>query len=130
MLGTRSLQNVLGEARIDKIRSKLKNDSFLSRGIFLSKSFLFSTLLYGLVPITNVRALVLSVSAISWSFFFFKAQLSHRASLLTLTTAIVIFRKTLFHFNFRAGGTCLKRMVNPDSAKHVGTVRASRKLKW
>ena len=51
----------------DDFRSKLEIISFLSRVMFISKSFLFPALLQNLAP--NVRALALLVSTMSWSSF-------------------------------------------------------------
>ena len=51
----------------DDFRSKLEIISFLSRVMFISKSFLFPAPLQNLAP--NVRALRLLVSTMSWSSF-------------------------------------------------------------
>ena len=51
----------------DDFRWKLEIISFLSRVMFISKSFLFPALLWNLAP--NVRAMGLLVSTMSWSSF-------------------------------------------------------------
>ena len=65
--GTRPLWNVFREALRDDFRSKLKNISFLSQVMFISRSFLFPALLQNLAP--NVPALGILVSTMSWSSF-------------------------------------------------------------
>ena len=98
----------------DDFRSKLEHISFLSRVMFISKSFLFPALLQNLAP--NFRALGLLVSTMSWSSFGNCAP-SQGIFLQTPTMTTSIFWKFLFFFQSRAGITCLTAMVIPRLSK-------------
>ena len=98
----------------DDFRSKLEIISFLSRVMFILKSFLFPALLQNLAP--NVRALGLLVSTMSWSSFW-KLRSVTRHFLANSDYGHEYFLNISFLFSSRAGVTCLTAMVIPRLSK-------------
>ena len=98
-------------------RSKLEIISFLSRVMFISKSFLFPALLQNLAP--NVRALGLLVSTMSWSSL--KTALRHLAFSCELRLRPRVFFENFFSF-FKAEPVLLAWQLwwSPGWAKLFG----------
>ena len=110
----------------DDFRSKLEIISFLSRVMFISKSFLFPALLQNLAP--NVRALGLLVSTMSWSSFW-KLRSVTRHFLANSDYDHEYFLKISFLFSKQS------RCYLPDSygdpqAEQSSLVVVRRKLEW
>ena len=110
----------------DDFRSKLEIISFLSRVMFISKSFLFPALLQNLVP--NVRALGLLVSTMSWSSFW-KLRSVTGHFLTNSDYDHEFFLKISFLFSKQS------RFYLPDSygdpqAEQSSLVVVRRKLEW
>ena len=101
----------------DDFRSKLEIISFLSRVMFISKSFLFPALLQNLAP--NVRALGLLVSTMSWSSFC-KLRSVTGPFLWTPTTTTSIFWIFLFFFQAELVLLACQLWWSPGWAKLFG----------